>query len=420
LNNYRSSILLVVLIVLLSISLIGLTLANYRYASQNPGGNDFLPRWLGTRLFLLEAQSPYSQQTTEAIQQMTYGRLADQGEDQVLFVYPFYSIFVFAPFAIIKDFSLARAVWMTVLEVSVVALGMVGLNLTHWRIPKLLLVLLLLFIALWYHSVRPVINGNASVICALFIGLAFIAIRTDHDILAAILLALSAIKPQMVVLLVIFVLLWSANHQRWSLFWGFLTSLGFLVALTSLLIPNWIVQNLRQILSYPEYTLPGTPGAIFAAWLPGVGSQMGWVLTVFMAGILFWEWRAALDKDFNWFFWTASLTLVITNLIGIRTATANYIALLPALILVFATWDERWRGVGRWLVIASMLLLFFGLWALFLNTLQSGEQPTQSPIMFFPLPLFLIIGLYWIRWWATHPPRVFLEEMRSFQNRRTG
>ena len=61
---------------------------------------------------------------------------------------------------------------------------------------------LLLFSITWYHGVRPVINGNAAALVALFIALAFFFIQTKSDRAAGIVLALSTIKPQMVVLLI--------------------------------------------------------------------------------------------------------------------------------------------------------------------------------------------------------------------------
>jgi hypothetical protein len=125
------------------------------------------------------------------------------------------------------------------------------------------------------------------------------------------------------------------------------------------------------------------------------------------------EWIQVAGKDFRWFYWTACLTLVITNLIGIRTAVPNYIALLPAVLLVIAIWVERWRFLGRFLTAFSILGLTIGLWWLFLSTLQIGDQPVQHPVMFFPLPIFLLIGLYWVRFWATSATRPLLDEIRS-------
>jgi hypothetical protein len=233
------------------------------------------------------------------------------------------------------------------------------IRVTHWKIANWLFIILILFSILWYHSVRPVINGNPSVLVALFISIAFLAIWQEMDPLAGFLLALTTIKPQMVILLIPFVILWAISRKRWTLIWSFLGSMAILVFSGTLLVLDWIMQNLRQ-----------------------------------------------------WFLWTACLTLVITNLIGIRTATANYVALFPALILILSILDNRWGRNGRIIILVSLPLLFFGLWWLFISTLTISDQPIQHPILFFPLPVLLLIGLYWIRWQAIKSPSALLEEYR--------
>jgi hypothetical protein len=401
-------------------TLIVLTWINYRYSIQNPGGSDFLPRWVGTRQFLMKAQSPYSDATTQEIQQRFYGRLALSDEDQVLFVYPFYSIFIFGPYALFSDYDMARAVWMTTLEASIILIAAAAISLSRWRLSPFMLMILLIFAALWYYNVRALINANASILVGLLIVGTFLAIRAGQDSWAGLLLALTTIKPQVVILLVLFILIWSISERRWLLFWSFLGNLALMVAITSLLITDWTWQNFRQVMAYPEYTLPGTPGAIFIQWLPGVGKQLGWALTIFLTTTLIWEWRVARKKDFHWFLWTACLTLVVTTMIGIRTATENYVVLFPALVLVFAAWDQEWGVFGRGLIGFSCVLLFFGVWWLFLATLERGDQPVQSSIMFFPLPVFLLVGLYWIRWWVLRPERPLLDQWRNPRRRMEG
>jgi hypothetical protein len=33
--------------------------------------------------------------------------------------------------------------------------------------------------------------------------------------------------------------------------------------------------------------------------------------------------------------------------------------------------------------------------------------------LLFPLPLFLIITMYWVRWWAIRPQRLYVEALRE-------
>ena len=414
LGRYKSELTFFAIILAVCALLVGLTWANFRYVVENPGGNEFLPRWLGTRLFLLEGQSPYSETTSDSIRGfVNEGGLIDSDIDQVLFAYPFYSIYIFAPYSLIPEYNVARAVWMTTLEISLILLVAASLSLARWKVGTIILAALLIFALLWYHSVRALINGDASILCALLIAASFLAIRAEQDGLAGFLLALSTIKPQIVILLVVFILIWGASHQRWALVWSLLGSLALLIASTSLFIPTWIWQNLVQLVANLTNNISGTPGAILVEWVPGVGSQLGWGITILIAGLLIWEWRGALGKDFHWFFWVACLTLVGTNLIGIRTATANYIVLFPALILILATWDRDWGLIGKILIGLSLGGLFFGLWWLFLMTVGPIDRTAQQSIMFFPFPLYLLLSLYWVRWWVLRPKRPLLDQLRQ-------
>lgn len=346
---------------------------------------------------------------------MAYGKAADEGQDKMLFVYPFYSILIYAPFSLIGNYALARGLWMTVLQIALLLIAGSSLSLTKWKPPSWLLTLILIFSLLWYHGFRPTINGNGSIMVALFIVLALISMRNDRDIAAGGWFALSTIKPQMVVLVIPLAIFWAIARRRWLFVISFFSTMGLLLAVFSALIPNWIVQNLNQVLAYPGYTLSGTPGEIFTEWMPGIGERLGWFLTIILIVVLLIEWRFSLGQDFTWFYWTTCLTLVITNLIGIRTATENYIAMFAVLILVFSLMVKRWKRYGGWLIMLNMLVLFIGLWAIFLFTIQYRDQPIQTSILFFPLPVYLILTLYWLRWWAIRPPRVLLDQLRSLQ-----
>lgn len=392
-----------------------MTIGNYRYASLNPGGNDFLVHWMGTRSYITEGISPYSDEVALRIQNMAYGRPAQPGEHELRVAYPLYSIAFFLPFALIKDFTLARAVWMTVLEIALVVLCFLSLRLTRWKPTPLILMLLLLFSLFWYHGLRALILGNAVILVTLLIVGALLAMRMEADELAGVLLGFATIKPQVVVVLLLYITVWAIYRKRWKLIIWLFGTVFLLSAAAALLMPDWILQNLREVLRYPGYNPPGTPATVFSIYMPGVGSRIGQGVSVFLIVVLLLEWLLSLRGDFRAFLWTACLTLVASQWIGIQTDPGNFIALYPAVILVLAMWDERWHRSASLLTIGSLVLLFAGIWLVFIRTLERSYQPIQSPLLFFPLPLLLFIGLYMVRWWAIKPQKTWMTSLTHKQ-----
>ncbi|MCW5873360.1 MAG: DUF2029 domain-containing protein [Anaerolineales bacterium] len=387
---------------LLAVLAAALTAVNLRFTRVSPGGNDFLPRWVGTRLFITEGHSPYSAETTAAIQDRMYGRLAEADEDQALFAYPFYSILVFAPFALVEDYPLARALWITAQEIAVAALVLAGMAASGWRPGRGPLVAALLFALMWFHSAKPLIDGNAAVLVALFVSLGLLAMRRNRDGLAGMAFALSTIKPQMVLLVLVFVLSWGVSHKRRSLLGSFVASLLVLLGVSFVLQPDWAVHNLGQVLAYGSYTPPGTLIGAFEAWWGDTGRTAGIVVSALLGLLLFYEWGSAVRQRFDWLAWTVCLTLVLGPLVGLPSTSSNHVILLIVVIWLLAWWQRRTgRPLAAWVLLP---ILFVGLWALFLLTLPEGEGQFREHLsLLLAAPVFLLANLYWLRWWLLRP-----------------
>jgi hypothetical protein len=410
LKRQNQSTVVFILLVIVGLGLLALlSWGNYRFAKENPGGNDFLVHWMGTRSLLTEGLNPYSDEVAAKIQNMAYGRLAKPGEHELRVAYPLYSVIVFLPFALIANFSLARAVWMTVLEVSLILLTILSLRLARWKVNPFLLVFLFLFSIFWYHGLRPLINGNAVILVALLLAGAFLALRAGADELAGVLFAFSTIKPQVVVLVLVFVMIWAISNRRMRVA-AWLVGTVFLLSISAaLFIPDWIVYNLREVIRYPSYNPPGSLQAAFQVWWPAWGTRVGWALTAITVLILLIEWWNNRHADDRGFLWTVCLTLAAGQWTGIQTDPGNFIVLFPALMLVLAILDERWKTRGRIMIVILLLVVFISIWVIFLNTVENTGQPVQSSIMFLPLPAFLLFTLYWVRWWAVQPPKVWFD-----------
>ena len=79
--------------------------------------------------------------------------------------------------------------------------------------------------------------------------------------------------------------------------------------------------------------------------------------------------------------------------------------LVIPLALIFAIIHDRWHRIGNWLTFLLMLFVFGVPWAINYFLLDRLGDMSQEIIFLF-LPLFTLIGLYWIRWWAIRPPRI--------------
>ncbi|HEX2981273.1 MAG TPA: glycosyltransferase family 87 protein [Anaerolineaceae bacterium] len=375
-RDRRNLIWLYISMVILAAAVLALlTWQNYRFTQNNSGGYDFLIQWMGARNFLTTGESPYSDATAEKIQTAAYGRLAREGESQLRYVYPLYAVGVFLPFALFSNFDLARAIFMTVQEVSLVVMLILSLRLTRWRPRIWVLGVFVLFSLFWFHAVRPVLDGNITVLVALLIVAGLLALKNGGQELAGLLFAFATIKPNVVVLLMVFAVIWglTTRHNR---FVGWLLGTVFLLSASSaLLLPDWIVQNLREVILYPSYSAPGSLGTVLSKSFPAMGERIGRIIYGVMTGMLLAEWWVARKAEFRGFLWSALFTLTLNQWIGIPSSAQNFIILYPAVTLVFATWEERWRRAGTVLTGLSMILLFGGIWWLYLSTVIPGNPP---------------------------------------------
>ena len=404
LKYYLPNWLRIVLLIGLFSFFIGLFVANYSFVRQSPGGNDFLARWTGAHYWLVEGVNPYDEEVSLAAQTMIYGRPADpsKGEDIAHFVYPLPAMLFFGPFGFLP-FPIARAIWMTILEICLVVLGLIGLRLARWSPDRFTQAAVILFSILWYHGARAVIIGQFAVIEAVLIAIALLAIQREWDEAAGIVLALTIAKPQMSLLIIPFVLIWSLRARRLKIVGWFLGVITVLIAGSLIALPSWPMGWLRQLLSDPSYTDLGSPISILTSFLPGGGGIANLILTGLLSLYLLWEWIMAAGKDDPWFQWAAALTIVITNLIAFRAATTNFIVMLPALLIIFKTWEDRWGKGGLIASLLTLLGLLVGLWALFLATVQGS---VEHAVMYLPVPILTLIGLLWSRWWVISSTRL--------------
>lgn len=378
-------------IVLLVVAAVGYTWATWRYFTQPvPGGNDFLANLSPWEAYLKHDINPYSDDAARLTQQAIRGRPALPHEDQNRLVYPFYSILLHGPFVWI-DYSLARAIFMTLLQAAVILGVLLTVKLFAWNPPPLILGVTIAWALLYYPEARSVILGQSTPIGFLSLAGTLYLLRMKRDMQAGALLVLTTFKPTLVFLVGPFLLLWGVVRSRWRFVAGFGITLAALSLGSMIMLPTWIQDWARQIGRYPAYTVTYGPiWLISHRYFPWMGSTGELTLTALLViGLLASWWLAFRKEGANQFYWALGVTLVISNLVIPRTATPNYVLMLLPVIWMFAAVDRLGR-IGRIGVLAMMSVTLVGHWWLHFASVIGNEE---QAVVFLPMPLGLGFAL---------------------------
>jgi hypothetical protein len=317
-------------------------------AHDNPQGifSDFYPRWLGTREMLLHNRNPYSAEVTRDIQIGYYGRPLDprrpgDPRDQMAFTYPLYVVFLLAPTITLPFPAVRLAVhWFFVLlTASSVPLWLGALR---WRVSPLLTAILMMLTL----GTLPVVQGIkleqlTLLVGGMVAGCALLLVG-DYLLLAGILLAFATVKPQLVLLIAAWLVLWACGNYRERLrfIWSFGLTMTTLFAGAEFVMPGWVGQFVKAIAAYRQYT--GRPVSILAVF-----TSSGWglffsALMLLVLAVTCWRTRHVPSDD-PIFALVSSLVLAATVAVIPMTSLYNQILLLPAVLLLVRHGAFLWR-----------------------------------------------------------------------------
>ena len=148
------------LIVLLLVVGVFYTWGTYQYFTRPfNGGNDFFSRYVAWRAFLLQGRNPYSDDVTHEIQLAMNGRLALPGEDENALIYPWYAVVVQWPF-VFMPWPWARAVYLVLCQVFIVAGLALTSRLLRWKLSPVLLSVTALWAIMFYPEGRGIVLGQ--------------------------------------------------------------------------------------------------------------------------------------------------------------------------------------------------------------------------------------------------------------------
>jgi len=336
-------------------------------AHQRPRGNlsDLYPRWLGARELLLHKRNPYSPDVTREIQAGYYGRVLDpvrpnDPKDQEAFAYPVYIVFYLAP-VVDLPFAVVKQAFLWLLVVMTLASALIWMRVLHWPesggMQALVLVLTL--------GSLPAMQGlklqQMTLLVASLLAIAILLLLKDRQVIAGVLLAAASIKPQVAVLPLLWLAIWTfgdiRRRYRWAV--AFAAVMAVQIAAAEYYVPHWIPRFWQAIREYREYTGAMPVAEVFT------GTILGRIVEVLAFVLLIGAcWRARPHPaSSSTFAVTTSMVLALTVLLIPTDSVYNQVLLMPALLLLVrdrrAIWD---RGMGSRLFLGIVAVLVVWPW----------------------------------------------------------
>ncbi|GAB4499332.1 MAG: hypothetical protein OHK003_14750 [Anaerolineales bacterium] len=395
-----------VVILVLSIS-VGLWFANQ---SLPKGGGEFLRHWVGMRGFIFESIDPYSAYVPDVVQDLLYNGKARTGDDPYILDTPFHLLLLYSPFSLLSDPVTARAIYTLILEWALFALAVLSLRLTNWETPRWFAILFFLFAVINFYSFQAIVDASPVLLLGLFYAGILLALRYEQDELVGALLAVSLYFWEAGLLFLILIAWLCYKQGRTRVFAGFFMLSFVLLAISFLVYANWIIPYLRAGSNALRAEFGFSVISTLESLFPSFGRYLAGFIILLLVIALGYEWNAALYGNERRFYWVACLSVAVAPLLGFRTEIENLTVLVIPLALIFAVAHDRWKRIGALLTSFLLFLVFIVPWALYLFAPPAFEAISQKVIYLF-MPAFTVLGLYWVRWWAIRPPRVWADAL---------
>lgn len=371
--------------------------------------DQFIIPWAAGRGWLLDGQNPYDPAIIDLAKSSLNETefLAEVPEPERL-EHPLVTLFLYLPFSLMP-YRISRAVWMSLQVISVLLIGYISLKISEWKISNLELFIAVFFVLAWLPDASAIVTGQLTPIVLLFVVTAVMLLLNGQDASAGFFLALTFGSFQLTLFIIFFLLIWSIMQRRWAFMGAYFAGVAFLIAISLILLPRWPLDWFGILLQkFEQWQNFQTPLMILSNLLPGIASYLMIALhaSVLIALLFIWLRKGKTNREFIWKF---LITLMLTSLLQIQANLHHLLFIVPAMFFVFRFWSDRWGLFGRlfsWLFYALIVILPW------LNIMDSIDfsQTISMPFLLIGLPILVIMGLIWVRWWAVNVPKLPFEK----------
>jgi hypothetical protein len=361
-------------------------------ANQPAGFSDLYARWWGAHELFLHGRDPYSPAVSHEIQTVIYGAPVTPSADDPMglgggFAYPPYTAFLLWP-TVYTPFSVAQAIF------ACLSVPLTALSLTLWlrvlgrRLSVLHWMTTAFFVVGCFPALEAMKLQNLSLLAAASISIGIFLIASDHLIWAGVILALSTFKPQFMVALLPWLLLWTIAdwRRRSALVWSFVGTMLVLVLASEWFVPGWVTSFLFIARAYRHYAYGYS---VLDVWFsPTFGPIVSAILLVVVLALC---WRQRLQTAGSPGFFLATSLVLATNVVVMPTLAPHaQLLLLPGFLCLLPGGhaSSNVRPTARVLRMAAWTLLAWGWVGAFGLGLARLRLPAVALLRFWQVPLY--------------------------------
>ncbi len=314
---------------------------------------DLLPVYMATRI-ALHRNNPYSVAAIRSIDDVYYGSSVSPQQlairDLMGFAYPLPVVLLFAPLAALP-WRAASFVYLLLSAASAAILGPLWMRVLGVRLPPLRYALLLLAGLACWPMVWELRVQNIVLTIAVCLASGLYALQRGHPTTAGILIALGSLKPQVTLLMVLWLIVWAIVQRRFRFVAAFVGTTLLLAAGSFALVPRWIPDWREGISNYQRYT------HVWALLPVPCAVLLSLVVAAFLARSL----RCHLESpEFG-----VAVSLCLATMVALApfvwTHAYDYILLLPACYVILMNKPQNQlgdllRGVSLFLISLEFVL----------------------------------------------------------------
>ncbi len=299
-------------------------------------GGDFHPIWLSSHELFLHRANPYATELSIENQIAIYGRAIDSKPDdsiQGIYPYPLYTSFLIAPLAPLS-FPGVQMVG-TVLFPTLILIGLfLWLQVLRLHLHRITLITLLLLVFTSYPVLEGLYAQQLTVLVFALLAGTGAALSKGRLVTAGVLLGLATVKPQLVLLLALWLLVWASSDLSKRKFFV-ISAIGTVAALLiagEIILPGWTLNWVRALHEYRQHNhLPLAQVVLGRA----LGDMFSLVLLAITALIL---WRARrVEAASTQFAVVCALILAVTvPIFPSSIAVYDHLLLVPAIFWLFS------------------------------------------------------------------------------------